>query len=398
MTKNQKKERWLWELVAGIAVLITIIFFIIFGVLLAFAPEYVSGEQSGQAEFGGMWVSGGTAVDVNEPVTKDAFVGGNRVEVNETLESDAFLGGNYIAVNAPIEGSLRAGGATVIVDSEVDGNALLLGSTVWIKKNARLHGSVNILADTVIIDGEIDEELGVAASTLTINGIVRSTADIQAQTINIGSESRFSDEADLTGYLITTENGIVGEENLTYNGDPSLAPKTGRSSTLGSWVSWQVRSYAASLIVGLALILVFPRWVRHVGHSMHTKKKQTWAHGILFFLAVPTALVILAITIIGLPLAVLGALGYGILFMVGELFAGMMLGLLIMRNGKEMEKEEQYAHRGRVMLQFGVGYTVLSLMMVIPVLGWILGVLASVWGAGGMLVNHREWRARGGRA
>jgi cytoskeletal protein CcmA (bactofilin family) len=399
MRKNQKKERMLWEGIGGIIVIITILFFTIVGIVFAVAPDILSSDGNAQSRFGGMWIAGGATVDVAETVDTDAFIGGNRVSINDTLEQDAFIAGFTVAINAPVQGALRAGGNTVIVNSEIEGNTLLMGDRVWIKEDARMRGTVNILASEVIIDGEVDSELAIAADAVTLNGIMRAPVEVNGQQITIADDARFAENATMNAYTIYTESGVLGTEYITYNQDTTILPSAKNDNTaFNSWLSLQLSSFFGSLIIGLLLILIAPRWVRHVGHSMHTKKKITWKYGAVFFLATPTALLLLAVTIIGLPLSLVGGFVYASLLMLGQLFAGMMLGLLMIRSGKEMHKEEQYNHRGRVMLQFTAGFAIISLFVSIPFLGWFIGLLASVWGAGGILVNYREWRERGDTA
>lgn len=395
MTKNKRKERMLWEVIAGFAVLITIVFFIGVGVLLAFAPEMVSNNKTAQTEFGGMFFSAGATVETNERITTDAFVAGNRVVVENTVEDDLFVGANDVTVAGTIEGSLRAAGGMVIVDDEVDGNALLIGSTVWLKKDARMHGNVNILADTVIVDGEVDGKVGIAGSEVTLNGIFRDEVEIEADWVSVNSESRFSAAAEVESYELAIENGVLGQEYLTQKENDGVMPPTDNTGSFtAAWIWWHVSSLVGALIFGILLILVTPRWVRHVGHTMNTQKKVTWKNGLIFFLATPTALVLLVMTIIGAPLALVGGLFYIGLLSLGQLFTGMMLGLLLLRDDHEMTKEDQYTNRGKVVMQFSIGYSALFIISLVPIVGMLVTALAAIWGAGGIVSHYQLWRNR----
>lgn len=385
----------LWEMIAGVAVLITIVFFVAVGALLAFAPDMLSDKTGAQTEFGGMLFAAGATVETNERITTDAFVGGNRVVVKDVMEDDLFVAASHVTVAGTVEGSLRAAGATVIVDDEVDGNALLIGSTVWIKKDARMHGNVNILADTVIVDGEVDGKVGIAGSEVTLNGIFRDEVEVEGDRVAVDSDSRFSAPAQVHSYELAIEHGVLGQEHLTQTGDGGVMPATDNNGGItATWVWWHLSSLVGALVVGILLILIAPRWVRHVGHTMHTQKHATWKNGLIFFLATPTALVLLLMTIIGAPLALLGSFLYLVLLGLGQLFTGMMLGLLLLRDDHEMSKKNEYTNRRKVVTQFSLGYSALFIISLVPIVGTCVTLLAAIWGAGGIVYHYRLWRNR----
>ena len=127
---------------------------------------------------------------------------------------------------------------------------------------------------------------------------------------------------------------------------------------------------------------------------MHSQHFQTWRKGIVWFLATPTFLLLLACTIIGAPLALVGAIVYGALFCLGTIFTGMMLGLLLLR--LDHEKIENNRRRWYLMGQFTIGYIALSIMMAVPIFGGIIAVLAAIWGCGGILWHYHQVRCRCG--
>jgi hypothetical protein len=133
------------------------------------------------------------------------------------------------------------------------------------------------------------------------------------------------------------------------------------------------------LLIGALCILLWPNLFERVVRGMQHAPGATWAKGVLIFFVTPVVLILLCITILGIPLAVIGGFCYVLLFLVGRLFVGMYLGY-------ELVNEKRFAHKTKQdIIYFIVGFVILSLAMSAPYIGWLIGILASIWGMGGIM-------------
>jgi hypothetical protein len=139
---------------------------------------------------------------------------------------------------------------------------------------------------------------------------------------------------------------------------------------------WLV-STAALIFVGVLVKAFFPgvseRAVAFVSDS-------PWASlgvGLVFLVAVPVALLIVMITVAGIPAAIIAGMLYLVFAYVSRVFIGVWIGRKVMALFK----------RGRVASFFWpllVGVVIIGLVGLIPVLGWLFRVFCLLIGLGAL--------------
>jgi hypothetical protein len=92
-------------------------------------------------------------------------------------------------------------------------------------------------------------------------------------------------------------------------------------------------------------------------------------YGFAAMVLVPIAALILLITVIGAPLAVIAMCAYGILMALAGIFAPMLIGSWIW---KLMKKGSDYTVNNYSIL---IGIIIFALAGLIPILGWIFGLV-----------------------
>lgn len=322
------------------------------------------------------------SVVIDEVVSADLFTAGNTVSINEAVEGDVFAAANSIRVDDHVVGSLRMGGNSITINGSVGGNALLFANTVHITKDAVIHGHANIYADTIIIDGTIKRTLSIGGNTVILNGTTKDAVEVNSASITIGSQAVLENETTIpkNGTLKINE-GAEGTDYISYS-ERSVNKKNGFTDSqkhkqkLHSWLKW----YFFMTIIGIIVILIWPTSIRNLTKVVEKHPMQTWQRGLLFFFIVPAIALCLLFTIIGIPISLLLMLFYTILLGLGRLFAGLLIGKHIV-NEKRLKDDKK-----QLILEFLVGSFVLSVITSIPWVGWLFCIVASVWGAGGILL------------
>ena len=103
------------------------------------------------------------------------------------------------------------------------------------------------------------------------------------------------------------------------------------------------------------------------------------AKGLVCLIVVPIALIILAITMIGLPLAlILGAL-FAILLYVVKIFVGVYLGEKALR---------LFNKKLPIPLIWSMiaGLVIIYILFLLPFIGWLIKLAVMLWGLGVLLV------------
>jgi hypothetical protein len=142
----------------------------------------------------------------------------------------------------------------------------------------------------------------------------------------------------------------------------------------------------ASLIVGL----VFRRYSQTLVEKATANPLKELGRGIVTFIVLPILSIILLVTIIGIPLGILGLLSFIILCIFATIITPIFLGALVY---KWISRKSDYVVNWKTIL---LGVVVYSLLGFIPFLGW-LAVCISFMITLGAVLNIKwqmlkEWR------
>ena len=145
------------------------------------------------------------------------------------------------------------------------------------------------------------------------------------------------------------------------------------------WIAATVSSF----LLGGALLLVSPRGADAVAGVGRSAVGPAIGLGFALAIGVPVVGVLLSISIVALPLGLATLFALGLMYGVGYVAGCYFLGRLILREPRNR------------LLAFLVGWGILRLAAIVPVLGGITAAAAVVYGLGCLTVA--VFRARRGR-
>lgn len=213
----------------------------------------------------------------------------------------------------------------------------------------RVTGDVVLVSGDALVDGRID------GSLVTIGG--------QAHLLpraRVAGNVHYADERPLIAGSaivrgdVSRENGIDGLDLLPF------------ISVFLLWLGIGV-SMAA---LGLLLILVFPRAADAIDARSRERVGPLIAIGIAATIALPAAAAIAAVTLVGLPLALVILLALAPLWAVAYCASAWVLGRRIVKSPRSR------------FLSFLAGLAILRVAALVPVLGFLVGIAAAVFGLG----------------
>jgi len=301
------------------------------------------------------------------PVSVCALVtySGNQVNILDPVPDDVFAAGGMIEVNAPVRSVTAAGGSITI--------------------NAPVSGDVIAAGGTVTINGDVGGKVVAVGGTIDLAGNVTTNVLLQGGTVTIRKSATIGKDALISGGTVRNAGTVVG--NLTVQSQS--AENTGSAGTyevkpdqgMGASALWLFSVLAILLalgwfIVGLLLIRVMPARFLQVESEILTSTILKFVVGFAAIIITVIAFVLLAITIVLLPLAlVLGGLAL-IGLLLANLFVASGLGRVISGYLKWNGKEWQL---------YTVGFLVLSVLFLIPVINILAFVISTSLGFGAIL-------------
>lgn len=210
------------------------------------------------------------------------------------------------------------GGSYTLTSGEtLDGNLCLFGGVATIEDGAIVNGDARVMAGSLRVGGQVRGDILATGGAITLDGTAVVGGDVN---LSAASLSR------------SPEASVGGEINQRWSGSsmpiPGLTPSAGAPSLLapvwnGLLILFQAFVWA---VVALLVLLFFPRQTETAAQAVIRQPFIVLGMGILTSFVMPILLVAVAITLIGLPLALLGALLLGAAWAFGMVVLGLEVG------------------------------------------------------------------------
>ena len=312
---------------------------------LALAADFRSGDSvsisSKQVIERDLYIASGTGT-VDGVVRGDLFIAGGTVRVTGKVEGDLFVAGGSVTVSGEVTESLRGVGGSITVSGRIGDNLAVGGGEVSIEKGAKIAGDVDVGAGTLTIAGATGPvQAGVGelhiTSTASINGALSYTSDEKAEV---------ADGATITGQ--TTHR---------------TPPKQDRSGSGG------VLFLLTLLVFALIFQWVMPRKAAVLASDFRGRLGWNLLYGLAFLVLVPISAILLLVTVIGWPAALIVTATYFIMWFLAALALAISLGHWLLHFRKPAEGEgAEGPDWGSTIL----GLIVIALVSLVPIAGGIL--------------------------
>ncbi|WP_141327189.1 polymer-forming cytoskeletal protein [Myxococcus sp. AB025B] len=278
---------------------------------------------------------------------------GQSLEVKEgqTVESAVVYGGNLV-VKGNVEKDAVAFGGNLIVHGHVEGDAHAFGGNVVLKPGASVEGDVSSFG------GNVDREDGanVEGSINTFGGA--NIGRVVAKELNKGLQ----------------ESSDEGEERRRNRDDDD-----------GGGLAGFILTFAVLFGLGFLGQMFFPSRMKQLGDEIRARPVQSGLTGLLGVVAMIPLTVVLAITIIGIPAAL-------VLWMAAPLAAALGFAAVASELGTRLP-----VMRGRKTqaVVLALGLLVLLVVGAIPVFGAIVSCLVVLIALGAVIRTRFGYRPRG---
>lgn len=321
---------------------------------------------------------------VSVPAAAQSGVGGSIVvEDGETVSEVNAVGGSVI-IHGTVTGDVSGAAGNVLITGTVDGDVSVATGNLVI--SGTVGGDVSAGAGNVHVEeaGAVNGNFDVGAGEVRIDGTIDGDARIGAETIRLGETASIGGSLTYDGQLQGNLDAVAGE--ITH--DRTLgATSVTELQPLVSWV-FAVYAFIANLVLGILLLAVFPRFSDGIVAQVTGEPLKTGLVGFGVLLAVPLLLFVLILTIIGIPLALVGVLVFlfvaWISIVYGRFAVGMWLLSLVKRDG------DQNSLRWIALL---LGLLVGAALAAIPIVGSAVNGVIFLLGLGALtlgLVGRRR--------
>ena len=322
----------------------------------------------------------GTTVNFDGSIVGDIIAGGRIVTINGTTDGSIIAGCQRLTVNGEICRSLRCFAQTLNITSQVDGDVVAFVAEMTLGNDAVIGRDLAVFSGDVFIDGTVNGGAYISAGTVTIAGQIVGDVTIKADNISITPDAVIGGELN---YTSKTKANIAPDAKIAGDVKWKKKSKSSESSESSGMIPrpigafWSLIFLGGSLLLGIALILVKRDRVIAITEEIRSNAALDGLIGLAVIVAIPVLLVLIAISLVGIPVAMAGLAVYLLVFLTAKVLVGITIGLLLLR----LLKKEGRISLGWALL---VGMILLAIGYKIPIVGWVVYFVAWAIGAGAL--------------
>ncbi len=262
------------------------------------------------------------------------------------------------------------------------GNLLVVGGNATLESGAQVSGDVAILGGTLNDNGTITGSIATLGGTVFLNAdaVVQGDIALMGGTLHRDSGARVDGKV---------TSGSVAPFNVTV---PESALQPQRFSPLSWWFSndnplWAGTRFLGTILTVAALamlvVLMAPNAAARTAQAVSTQAVVAGGIGLLTAVVVPPLLVVLALTLLLIPVSLLGFVILGLASFYGWVAMGLEVGNRTAAAFKTHSHPVAAAGLGALLFT-----TVMNLIWMVPCLGPAVYMLVGMVGLGAVVVTR----------
>jgi cytoskeletal protein CcmA (bactofilin family) len=327
---------------------------------------------------------GRQTVTIAGHVTGDVYALAETVVVSGTIDGDLLAAGQTVVVDGTVKGNVRAAGGQVTINGVVGRSVTAAAQQVAVSSNGRVDGSVLAAGQRVDAFGSIGRGLTAGGGNLQLAGPVGGKVLANFASVTVAPTARLANgldyHADAEAALPSdTVSGPVTFTIRTPDQAPTPAPLNGLLDVTG------LIGLAGSAILGALAVVLMPRAAARALQAGRTEPVLSFGLGLPALILVPVLALVVAITLVGLPLS----LTLVALYTLALLLAWPAVGLLV---GTQLALLVRRQRPLPILATVALGLIVLHLATHLPFLGGLVAFLGLAFGLGLVIQSVRRWQ------
>jgi cytoskeletal protein CcmA (bactofilin family) len=330
-----------------------------------------------------LWAAG-AVVAVRGSVKNDIWAAGAEVDVDATAGKSLWAAGAIVSVTGQAQ-DMYVMAARATVDARVNGKLSMGAARLIVGRGTEVRGITRLAGAEVVFSGTSRGAAEIYADTVQINGRVAGNLRVRARSISLGKGAIVDGDAvfeTLDEPQIDVGATIRGRQTVTI----PMRQQVDRRSTIVTLGAAVLFGVGAGLVLGIILLLAARPFVERGIDTIREAPVRSAFVGLAVFILIPLVASLIMVTIVGIPIGLLILLAFPLAVAIGLVLSAFALADRIL-NRDRMERST-----GGQFVSLLVGVIILAVIGLIPVLGFVVGVLALLIGLGAF------WQAMRNRA
>lgn len=301
-------------------------------------------------------------VEINGKIDGDLFVAAQSVTINGTVEGSIFTASQNVAINDIIENNIYSAGATLNINANTKGSAFLAGESIYLEEDALIESDVFIGGNHIEQNGVINNNLISSSESLSVNGV-------------IGGDLHYR-----SNEKVNLLNDAVIEGETKWR---QIEPKTETNFYIPTFIK-VLFSILSALVVWLVIRLLHRTFLVNFANNILQKPLKTFGFGFLSLILVPFIIFILLLTVIGIPLSLITLAVFSISLYVSK--------IIVAVSSAHLFQIKFGWSKGKIFWIFLLSLIILSLLVMIPFIGWLIRFVIFAFGLGAIVLSLTKKR------
>lgn len=335
------------------------------------------------------YFSAGNTVVINGTVNGDVYAAGGSVLVDGTVNGDVLAAGGQVTVRGTVVHNIRVAGGQIVLDGTVGGNVSTLGGNVTTTGASKIAGSLAGAGGQYSLLGPIGKEANIAAGQATVENSIGSNLFFSGGQLTLTSPAKVAGNLSYvssTNAQIEQGASVTGKTYHSYPPQRQEPQREYRGAPFAFFAGinllFSFFEFLFAFIIGILLWALVPNYTRRATGFILKSPWVSLGIGLLAWVLIPFSMLLLAISLLGIPLIPIEVFGLIVFTYIGKIYVSWAIGQWI------GERINQDFHP---VISLLVGLIVFAIISWIPILGWIFSVLAVGIGFGAVLILEKRY-------
>ena len=265
-----------------------------------------------------------------ENITGDLIALGNDVSIKGSALGDVIAAGSTVFVQmADTTSNIYCAGGTVAISADTARNIYTAGSYVKINKGTDINGAY-IVGKDIYFSGAA-KDLYVAGENVNIDGSVSGNLVIRGNNINISNAAKIIGNIEIYSSKEPVIPATINKANVKFN---KIMPRDNeqRNNQMGmGMLILKLLGILTAVLISIIFTALNSKYFKDKAEELKIKLGRYILYGLIAFIVVPIASIIVMFFVITIPISIIVLLIYGITLFVAPVYTGVVLGRLFLK-------------------------------------------------------------------
>ncbi|MGA2905166.1 MAG: zf-HC2 domain-containing protein [Candidatus Korobacteraceae bacterium] len=313
----------------------------------------------------------GNTVRVEGVVNGDLLAFGQSVEVRGTVKGDLVTFAKRTEVSGTVEGNIYDFSNSLDLDGQLSHNLYGLMGSLRVNDRGRVGGGVVVAAGDASLESEVHRSVTMAVGNADVGGSIGRELTMTGDSLTLTNTARVG--GGLTARVGELKNVHIAD-GATITGARDIQVRARESHfARPKFYFFQAVWLASAMLVGWLGLVLFPGFFQGSTHAVGSSWRSLGL-GFAVLAGVPVAIIVTAITLVGLPVSLMLLAMYLLAIYLAKLWVGAFLGQMLLKPAG--------ATKSDWLLGLLVGLLILTIVGFIPYLGGLVRFVVVCLGLG----------------